>query len=898
MEQVRYSLTLRGVVQGVGFRPHVAVCAAQSGVSGHCGNDDESVFIEAQGTPDQVEDFCRRLIDQAPPLATILAFEKSPLKPLPSSQSTDFRIVASQRRPGQRSLLPPDVAICPECLAEMRDSANRRAGYPFITCTNCGPRLSIIRDLPYDRPLTTMDRFPMCPQCENEYQDLDDRRFHAQPISCWSCGPRLWIESASGEQVFGRPDDLGGPGPQRGRLPAGAFRNLVTQANREVTARLEEIEKTQVEPQTKGEFAQARRRLTASLIERLALGLQSGEIWAILGIGGYHLAVDATFEQAVARLRERKSRPHKPLAVMVPDLETARQLAVLSPAAERELTSPARPIVIAPMREGYDLAPSVAPGLGDIGLMLPYTPLHYLIFEASRRLAEEHAAEHAAEHDSPSSHSSPSRQTAACPGCTPLRALVMTSGNVSGEPLVFRPAAARAKLGHVADWFCHHDRPIHQPVEDSVLLETGNLPGGKPGVQPLRRSRGYAPLPVLLSPTPSPHEPAVLASGGEMKNVVALTRAGLCFLSGHVGEMGSLATQAAHQSAIEQLLSLHRQSPALMVTDLHPAYHSRQAAAQWAQENGAGLREIQHHYAHALALLAEAGELTSDRPAAIVTVDGTGYGTDGHIWGGEILTIPAHPHRSDFQRAWHLEEFDLVGGDSAVRYPWKLTLGLAKSWGLDLSHSPLLAGDLLPSGQLKTVTRQVESGSAAVPTSSLGRLFDSVSAGLGICLQATYEGQAAMELEAVARQWIYANPKVWNTWLEGEDIKPDAPLKNVIQQILSPASVTSEIPVMPATPNLDSLPARAAYFHFYLGLYLAERLAEVAASLPEHPQGPLLGISGGVAHNRLFVTTLERKLTLHRHALLTHHKVPAGDGGLALGQAAYGWLEVTSQTKE
>ncbi|AKK02505.1 carbamoyltransferase HypF [Corynebacterium epidermidicanis] len=705
---VRREFRLRGVVQGVGFRPHVAQVAARFPITGLCGNDDREVFIEAQGKLVDVERFRTAVLEGLPPLAHVLSVTTTDL---PIISETRFTIVASRRVAGERTLIPPDVATCPDCLADMASPDNRRYRYPFTTCTNCGPRLTIIADLPYDRPLTTMKKFPMCPECEAEYTNPADRRYHAQPISCPNCGPTLWIEGVDCEDP---------------------------------------------------------------ILEAQSL-LSAGHILAVKGLGGFHLLCDAWNEEAVAELRRRKARPGKPFAVMTPDLS----LASFTPQQVELLKSPAHPIVIAPMSATYDLAPSVAPGLSDVGIMLPYTPLHTLLVD---------------------------------------RPLVATSGNLSGEPLCYTNEEALSRLSKFADYFLLHDRDIHVPVEDSVFLES----------MPVRRSRGYAPLPF-----PMPGSGTVLAVGGELKNTFCLAHDDVAHVSAHIGDMGSLASQKAFDRSVSQMLTMQRCTPDLVVCDLHPNY----ATTAWAERSGYPVFPVQHHYAHALSLLASHGRF--EGPFACLTIDGTGYGTDGTVWGGEVLVLSGDLRT--FDRAWHLPVFPIVGGDRAVRQPWRLALGLAHAWDLPFDY------DHAESAQVKLqLSREI----GLVQTSSLGRLFDAVSAMLGVCVEQTYEAQAAMELERVATGSLRSTATDW---------------RSLLLEILDDA-----VPV----------PDRAMRFHHGCAVLLARSLRATEV--------PLVGVTGGCALNRLLMQFLRAELA--GLEVLEHHTAPANDGGLSLGQALAGRL--------
>lgn len=823
MSTVRREYLLRGVVQGVGFRPHVAVVAARHRITGLCGNDDLQVFVEAQGTPGVLDDFLTDLLDTLPPLARVIDLTRRDLTPVPGEEG--FRIVPSRHLPGVRTLIPPDVATCPDCLSEMADPANRRHHYAFTTCTNCGPRLTIIEDLPYDRAATTMRRFPMCPDCAAEYADPADRRFHAQPISCYACGPRLWLV-LPGEDAAERP----------------------------VAAPATPAEQDAV-------ITEARRRL---------LG---GQIVAVKGLGGFHLMCDARNSGAVARLRERKRRGGKPFAVMVRDLTAAAGLARLSTQQEALLAAPAHPILIAPKSIDYDLAAEVAPDSDDVGLMLPYAPLHTLLLDPSDGAGD--------------------------------LALVATSGNLSEEPLCHTNADALDRLSGIADAFLLHDRDIAVPVEDSALLALADS-----DAVPLRRSRGYAPLPLVLPHPAATTEPIVLAVGGELKNTFALAAGDLTFVSAHVGDMGSLASQRAFEASVRQLTTMQRRDPEVVVCDLHPGYATTGWAERYVEARpGVELLRVQHHHAHALSLLAEHG--IAEGPIVVAALDGTGYGDDaGHpcptdpsaemgaaqsrvtavdprtslssgpfrptstgespaptIWGGEILVLgsPTDPSPWSWRRAWHVPHFPLVGGDRAIRQPWRIAQGLAAAWDLDISGTPAATGS--PEAERRLVASQLATGRGVVQTSSAGRLFDAAAAMLGLCLDVTYEAQAAMMLERAAARWAGEHPH-GATSVTGQP--PD--LRGVFVDLLDRRGATVE--------------ERAWRFHQGLAHVFADRIGAAAAEAGTRS----VGLTGGVAVNRLFSSRLTGLLRAQGLRVLTHRVVPPNDGGLCLGQAWAGRL--------
>ena len=756
---MRRAYRLRGVVQGVGFRPHVAKVATDFPLTGFVGNDDESVFIEAQGTASDIENFMTQMLATLPPLASVL---QCVAREIPEQEGEQgFRIVSSRRRSGTRTLIPPDTATCPDCCREMVDPNNRRYHYPFITCTNCGPRATIMVDLPYDRDTTTMVKFPMCPACQAEYTDPKNRRYHAQPVSCFDCGPVLWVSDTTNPNL---------------RPPTGDRRPLIAAALSEARARL-----------------------------------RRGEILAVKGIGGFHLLCDARNQEAVARLRKRKNRGDKPFAVMAPNIKSARRLAELNGSQLEELSSPARPIVIAPFGSGYDLAPAVAPGLGDVGILLPYAPLHLELLSAE---------------------------------CTDM-ALVATSGNLAGEPLCFTNEDALARLAGIADGFVFHDRDIHLPMEDSVFLANSQV------TIPSRRSRGYAPLPVAL---PQAAAAPILAVGGELKNSFCLASRDWAHISGHIGDMGTLASQEALDRAVTQMLNFQHSRPEKIVCDLHPAYSTVSWASRFAEQRDIELLQVQHHVAHAYSLLAERSHL---EPAVVVAVDGTGYGTDGTIWGGEILEIAG----AAWYRRTHLPSFSLVGGDRAVRYPWRVALGIAHDWNLEWITPKISAeiGDRQgKSAELELVKSQLNSGFGVVATTSCGRLFDAAAAILGICTEVTYEAQAAMELEHAATSW--ANRHIGAPALRFNSYR------ELFEMLAEDEREVGE---------------RAWLFH----LGLAQLLTTQAEENAQKAGIKTVGLTGGVALNRLFSSHFIGIMREGGYEVLTHKNVPPNDGGLSLGQA-------------
>jgi hydrogenase maturation protein HypF len=752
---VRYRLRVKGVVQGVGFRPFVHRLAADLHLAGLVGNDTEGVFVEIEGSTSRVDTFERRLMAEKPPMARIDAIDKAA-----EAVTGDrvFRIVQSRSAARVSTFVSPDAAACDDCLAEMSDPSDRRFRYPFINCTNCGPRFTITTRLPYDRSNTTMRGFAMCEACAIEYQDPADRRYHAQPVACERCGPRVWFDTTAG----------------------------VTEG-------------------------------TDAVILAAQNALAHGEIVAVKGLGGFHLACDATIDSAVANLRDRKGRAEKPFAVMVRDLESARSVAHIDGLEASLLVSPQRPIVLLRRQQGAPVASAVAPGSPLIGVLLPYTPLHHLLFQPV-----------------------PGSDTHG-PEC-----LVMTSGNLTDEPICYEDQEARQRLGAIADSWLLHDRPIHVPCDDSVVrvVDGHELP--------IRRSRGYAPLPVNLSE----ECPPVLAVGGELKNTFCIASGHSAWMSQHIGDMGSVETLAAFERSSRQFSSFYQIDPATVVADSHPGYHT----TQWAQEAGlAPVVSVQHHHAHVAAAMAEHNIGGKDRVIGIA-FDGTGYGDDGAIWGGEVLLAGY----SGFERLRHLRYVPLPGGDSAVRKPYRAALSHLWAAGIDWSPDlpPVEAAGLV---ELELVRKQLEGGVRCVPTSSMGRLFDAVSSLLGIRQVVSYEAQAAMEMEALA-----------------DEHSVDAPINRfvVTQSDFDPGPVLRSL----VAGVRDGLPAGrlAAGFH----LAVAHLIGEVASMAREESGIETVVLTGGVFQNAILASQARKQLEGRDFLVLSHRLVPPNDGGIALGQVA------------
>jgi hydrogenase maturation protein HypF len=754
---VRRHFTVTGVVQGVGFRPCVHRIATELGLAGFVGNDSGAVFLEVQGERARVDEFGRRLRAEAPPLARINAVS---IVDMPLDTAGEFRIVPSQTVVGAATPIPPDITVCDACVAELFDPHDRRYRHPFVTCTNCGPRFTIIRSLPYDRQGTTMSRFAMCARCAAEYHDPSDRRFHAQPIACPDCGPSLWFESPAG-RVNGSD---------------------------------------------------------AALVATHR-ALAAGAVVAVKGIGGYHLACAVDDETAVGALRARKARGAKPFAVLVRDLDVGRRFARIGDGEATVLSSPARPIVLLRRRPPNNTAPladAVAPGSPLLGLMLPYSPLHHLLLAP----------------------------VPGAGGCVP-DALVLTSANRSDEPICFTEQDTATRLPALCDAVLDHDRPIHVPCDDSVV----RVVDGRE--LPIRRSRGYAPLPVDIGCA----APSVLAVGGELKNTFCLTDGARAYLSGHVGDMATWEALRAFERAVGQLSEI-RGAPTRLAADLHPGYHTRGWAERHVGDRPLDL--VQHHHAHVVSLLAEHGRI--GEPIVGVSFDGTGYGCDQTIWGGEILTLGRDSHR--FVRAGHLLPVPLPGGDAAVRNPWRMAL--SQLWLADIDW----AADLAPvaaatDAELRLTRSQLESGTGCVPCSSMGRLFDAVSSLLGVRHRIDYEGQAAIELEALA---------------ESAPATVALPLTVRADGVIDPATM---VQTMVSALRAGTPPALlAASFH--------QAVADAVAKVVRLVAGPvrLVGLTGGVFQNVLLLRACRDRLRLAGFEVLTHHTVPPNDGGLALGQAA------------
>lgn len=764
----RTRLLVTGIVQGVGFRPFVFRTARRTGLSGFVRNTSDGVEIEVEGAADSVAAFPQQLRTEAPPLARItdIVIATQALQ-----SDTAFEIRESRPAAG-RSSVPPDVGLCDRCRQELHDPSNRRFRHPFITCTDCGPRFTIIGALPYDRPATTMAAFAMCARCQAEYASPEGRRHHAEPIACHECGPRVWLE------------------------PAGS------------------AERT----------AQGDNALRAAV--RL---LADGAVLGVKGIGGFHLVCDATRADAVSRLRARKHRPHKPFAVAVWDPARADRLAEWSPPARAALTSAARPIVLVDARADHDLADEVAPGLRQLGVMLPHAPLHELLLADWAR-----------------------RCDARSEGAS--GALVMTSGNRAEEPVVIAADEARARLAGVVDAWLMHDRAILVRCDDAIVADAG-----LPVPLPIRRSRGFSPAPLPLAFARRP----VLAVGGELKAACCLALDGQALPGPHVGDMEHAESLDAFSAAVDHLCRVFHAEPELYVCDAHPGYLS----GHWAKEAADGrLLRVQHHHAHAASVMAEHG-LGLDDELLTVCFDGTGYGSDGAIWGGEVLAA----RYERFERVAQLAYAPLAGGDAAARQPARLALGYLAAanvpWDLAL---PAVAACTPAERQM--VADQLRRGASVVQTSSMGRLFDVVAALTGVCSRASYEGQAAMALEALAHDGPGVSSRYRFEWIGRQAGPIVIDWRPVVRAVAADATRGVGADVI------------SVAFHDAV----AALVGGLVAHLLTGHVSRRVGLTGGVFQNPRLLAGAVRALAAQGVDVLTHRVVPPNDGGLALGQAAIG----------
>jgi hydrogenase maturation protein HypF len=762
---------ITGIVQGVGFRPFVYNLATRLDLKGWVNNTSAGVNIHIEGDEENVKDFCEKLISEKPPLARLDEIQIEEVSP---ENFTTFDIQHSTVIEGAFQPISPDVSICPDCLRELLDPTDRRYRYPFINCAHCGPRFSIIKDIPYDRPKTTMAGFPLCADCQREYEDPTNRRFHAQPVACSVCGPYVWLESRNTQHATNE--------------------DAITETKRLLAA---------------------------------------GKILAIKGLGGFHLACDATNAQAVTELRARKLRVDKPFALMMPDLETIELHCFVSDAERDLLQSTARPIVLLKRKPESNIVEEVSPKQDWLGVMLPYTPLHYLLFT--------------------NYHS-------------PFTALVMTSGNLSEEPIATDNDDARKRLSKLADAFLMHNRDIHIRCDDSVVrvisdqlsvisqtvYGTRNTQYAPRTIYPIRRSRGYAPFPVKL-----PFDaPQILAAGSELKNTFCITNKNYAFLSHHIGDMENYETLQSFEQGVEHFEKLFRVKPEAIAHDLHPNYLATRYALERAENEGIPAIAIQHHHAHIAACMAEHG-LDGSRPVIGLSFDGTGYGDDGAIWGGEFLVADYETYK----RMFHLEYFPLPGGDAAIKKPARTALALL--WSLGLEWDERLDSVAEFCAQDQTILRaQLERKINTPMTSSMGRLFDAAAALAGVRQKVNYEGQAAIEFEALADS---AEAGKYSFGLNQDKVE----LRSVVEALIKDSAA--------------GIPIQKISARFHNGL--ADMAREACLKIKSETGINEVALSGGVWQN---MTLLQKTMQLLENSgfkIYIHHEVPTNDGGLSLGQA-------------
>jgi hydrogenase maturation protein HypF len=758
---IRMAVRVEGIVQGVGFRPFVYALATRLGLGGLVGNDADGVFAEVEGEPAALRKFLSALERDAPPLARV---ERVTATSMALAGTASFEIVASEPAGRRRTLVAADTATCADCLRELADPDDRRFRYPFTNCTNCGPRFTIVKDVPYDRPLTTMAGFEMCEQCAAEYHDPANRRFHAQPTCCPVCGPRLALLDQAGKPLPGLA------------------------------------------------------------LEGAASLLRQGKVVAVKGLGGYHLAADATCEEAVAALRARKHREDKPFAIMTADLAGARRLGQVDDAAAALLVSPPRPIVLlarhpdAPSPETR-IAPSAAPGNRQLGVMLPYTPLHHLLLAAVGR------------------------------------PLVLTSGNASDEPIAYRDKDALERLAGIADAFLAHDRAIHIRTDDSVARAFA----GRPMLT--RRSRGYVPEPVTLgSGFPRP----VLAVGAELKNTFCLAKGNRAFVSHHIGDLENAETLRSFTEGIGHFSRLFDITPEVVAYDLHPEYLS----TKYAQDlDGVDLVGVQHHHAHIASCLADNN---ADGPVIGVAFDGTGYGPDGTIWGGEFLIAD----RAAFTRAGHLAQIPMPGGAAAIRQPWRMAAAYLDTSGAEVTSLDVASRNTARWDTIVTMARRRVN---APLTSSAGRLFDAVAAVLGVRDEISYEGQAAIELEQLADP---AETSGYRASIKGRGGET-AELPSVLP---GPFRASGADLIRAAVEDLVAgVPRELIASRFHNGV--AALIEDGCLLLREQRGLNTVALSGGVFQNLLLLREAVTRLERSGFTVLTHSRVPCNDGGISLGQA-------------
>ena len=749
----RQHIIVNGIVQGVGFRPYIYKLANELNLTGFVSNSSSVVTIDLEGTVKLVEEFLARLPQEAPPLSDISEIHVDSIE---KQLSDSFVIELSNSDKDIQTLISPDISICDDCLNELFDKADRRFHYPFINCTNCGPRYTIIRTIPYDRPYTSMAKFKMCPDCQKEYDDPGNRRFHAQPIACPVCGPKVWYEYNDNTQVIAENENC---------------------------------------------------------IKQAVDDLLNGKIVAIKGLGGFHLAVDATNQKVVARLRQQKDREEKPLAIMVRNLDAAEKIVKINPVEKKLLSSEQRPIVLLEKKEKTSIADNVAPGNKRLGVMLPYTPLHYVLFE--------HLKERFTDGDEP--------------------ILVMTSANLSEEPIAVSNDDARERLSNISDTYLMHDRDILIRADDSVVLEVNDQPVF------FRRSRGYTPRPVFINQS----GPSILAVGAEIKNTVCLLKSNRAFISQHIGDLENLRANDFFTSSITHLQDIFETKPEVIVHDIHPGYFS----TQWAKEQkDILLFGVQHHHAHLASVMAE---WKLDEPVIGIILDGTGYGYDKTIWGGEII-------KGDYLNVKRLACFEpmpLPGGDAAIKEPWRIALAyLYHNFGNDMPELSFMKDK-----PIDIIKQMIDKKINCPITSSCGRLFDAIAAMSGGKTEIRYEAQAAIEMmQAVSS--IDVEPFNYDIdW-------PHIPIKPILSSVID------------AIKQKTSFDMIAARFH----KTLVELFLKIAVRARKQSNINTVVLSGGVFQNEILTKYLGLSLQAQRFKVYQPRQVPANDGGISLGQVAIG----------
>ncbi len=765
MESHSLEIRVKGIVQGVGFRPFVYRLATRLSLKGSIANTSSGVIIKITGRKDAIDTFLEEIHHSHPPLARIQSLEISAISS--KTNEEDFQIKESSREGSARTRVSPDTATCSKCVAEIMDKKNRRFDYAFTNCTDCGPRYTITRSLPYDRQNTSMKVFDMCERCLAEYRDPLDRRFHAQPNACHDCGPRLFWQDATG-----------------------IYRDRP--------------------------------------IDRAVTLLKGGGIIALKGLGGFHIAATALLDGPVETLRARKKRPFKPLAVMVKDLATAKRLCHVSTKAGQMLSSPWAPICILPKRAEEGLSDRIAPGLNELGIMLPYTPIHHLLFARNQ-----------------------------CP-----EALIMTSGNPRGEPLCTDNQEALHRLKGFVDGFLLHDRDIYTGIDDSVVRIVGEK------VLFVRRSRGFVPAPVELAFDMAPG----LAVGAELKNTFCLFRTGEAFVSQHIGNLTNLSVLEFFQQNIEHMKALLEISPGYVVADLHPDYLS----TRFAEESGLPVYRIQHHFAHAASVMAEHG---IDGKVLALVLDGAGFGTDNTIWGGEILECSPN----GFLRLARLSPFPLPGGDMAARQPWRLSLALLYAYRYSFHDLPDRFRPHVSLDKMEFVAQMIKRPVNTPLTSSCGRLFDAVSALIGLCYENSYEAQGAMMLEALCEQALMGRSILETRefsslatsrylWAKGDEVAYEIDWRMCLERILE------------YEKDGRNRGETSILFH----AFLIAAFSRVLVKLKEERGISKVVLSGGCMQNRILVEGLLSYLEQMGLKVYINEQVPANDGGISLGQALIG----------